>query len=67
MYYRADIYKRSLIKRSIPAKEIETLKKLCEPYLKNEDVTQITISKVEDIGLLKAQKGLEKILKDKML
>jgi len=67
MYYRAEIYVDSVVKNSFIANSIEVLKIKAEPYIKDEKVTQIIVSKVEDIGFLKVPKELEKYLKTEMV
>lgn len=50
MYYRADVYIDAVLKNSFIANSIEVLKSKAQPYIENEKVTQIVVSKVEDVG-----------------
>lgn len=50
MYYRADIYKDAVIKNSFIANSVEVLKSKAQPYIENDNVTQIVVSEVKDIG-----------------
>lgn len=67
MYYRAEVYKDSVVKNSFIANSVEVLKSKAEPYIKDDKVTRIVVSKVEDIGYFKLPSELEKYLKCKIL
>lgn len=67
MYYRADIYKDAVIKNSFIANSIEVLKLKAQPYIENDNVTQIVVSEVKDIGFFKLPSEFEELLKNKML
>lgn len=67
MYYRADIYKDAVIKNSFIANSIDVLKSKAQPYIENDNVTQIVVSEVKDIGFFKLPSEFEKLLKNKML
>lgn len=67
MYYRAEVYQGSVIRNSFIANSIDVLKSKSEPYIKNEKVTQIVVSKVEDIGYFKVPFAFEEYLKDEIL
>lgn len=67
MYYRAEIYKGSVVKHSFIAGSIDELKIKAKPFINDTTVTQITVSKVEDIGYFKVPFELEEYLKCEML
>ena len=67
MYYRAEVYKGSIVRNSFVAGSIEVLKGKSEPYIKDDKVTQIKVSKVEDIGFFKIPSEFEEYLKDELL
>lgn len=67
MYYRAEVYKDSVVKNSFIANSVEVLKSKAEPYIKDDKVTRIVVSKVEDIGYFKLPSEFEKYLKCKIL
>lgn len=68
MYYRAEVYKDSSIpKRSFKAGSIKVLKSKAEPFIEDDKVTEITVSRVEDIGFFKVPKMAEDLLEDEML
>lgn len=62
MYYRADVYKDSGISNSFIAGSIEVLKSKSEPYIKDNKITQIVVSKVNEIGFFKIPKEVENII-----
>lgn len=66
MYYRAEVYK-DLTVNSFIAGSIEVLKSKAEPYIEDNKVIKIVVSKVEDIGFFKVPKELKECLKDEML
>ena len=67
MYYRADIYKDSVVKNSFIANSLEVIKSKAETYIKDDKVTQIVVSEVKDIGFFKVPSELEEYLKCKIL
>lgn len=67
MYYRAEVYKSSIVRNSFIAGSIDVLKAKSEPYIKDDKVTQIKVSKVEDIGFFKVPSELEEYLKCELL
>lgn len=67
MYYRAEVYKGSIVRNSFVAGNIDVLKAKSEPYIKDDKVTQIKVSKVEDIGFFKVPSELEEYLKCELL
>ena len=66
-YYRADIYKDAVIKNSFIANTVEVLKTKAIPYIENDNVTQIVVSEVNDIGFFKVPECFKELLKDEML
>lgn len=67
MYYRADVYINDLRGTSFIADSIEVLKSKAQPYIEDGRVTQIVVSKVEDIGFFKTSKEFEKYWIKEML
>ncbi|WP_288478019.1 hypothetical protein [uncultured Clostridium sp.] len=67
MYYRADVYIDSVIRHSFIAGSIKVLKYKAEPYIKDDKITQIVVSEVNEIGLFKIPKGFEECLEDKLI
>lgn len=67
MYYRAEVYKGSIVRNSFVAGSIELLKSKSEPYIKDDKVTQIKVSKVEDIGFFKVPYELKEYLEHELL
>lgn len=67
MYYRAEVYRGSVITNRFIANSIEVLRCKAEPYMKNDKVTQIVVSEVKDIGFFKVPAELEEYLKDEIL
>ena len=62
MYYRADVYIDSVLRRNFIAGSVEVLKVKAQPYIENEKVTQIVVSEVKDIGFFKVPSELEEYL-----
>lgn len=67
MYYRADVYIDSVLRTSFIAGSVEVLKVKAQPHIENEKVTQIVVSKVEDIGFLKLPAEIEKFIEKELL
>ena len=67
MYYRADVYIDSVLRTSFIAGSVEVLKVKAQPHIENEKVTQIVVSKVEDIGFLKLPAEIEKFIENELL
>ena len=67
MYYRADVYRDSVIRNSFIANSIEVLKAKAQPFIENEKVTQIVVSKVENIGFFKLPAEIEKVIERELL
>lgn len=67
MYYRADVYRDSVIRNSFIANSIEVLKVKAQPFIENEKVTQIVVSKVENIGFFKLPAEIEKVIERELL
>lgn len=67
MYYRAEVYKGSVITNRFIANSIEVLRLKAEPYIKDDKVTQIIVSEVKDIGFFKVPSELEEYLKNEIL
>lgn len=67
MYYRADVYRDSVIRNSFIAGSIEVLKVKAQPFIENEKVTQIVVSKVENIGFFKLPAEIEKVIEKELL
>ncbi len=53
MYYRADVYVGAVRKNSFIAGSVDVLKIKAAPHIKNEKVTQIVVSQVNEIGFFK--------------
>ena len=67
MYYRADVYRDSVIRNSFIANSIEVLKIKAEPFIKDEKITQITVSEVNEIGFFKLPKEIESLIEKELL
>lgn len=67
MYYRADVYIDSILRRSFIAGSVEVLKVKAQPHIENEKVTQIVVSKVEEIGFFKIPAEIEKFIEKEFL
>lgn len=67
MYYRADVYIDSVIINSFIANSIEVLKIKAEPFIKDEKITEIIVSQVNEIGFFKLPKEIEKVIDKKFL
>lgn len=67
MYYRADVYRDSVIRNSFIANSIEVLKIKAEPFIKDEKITQIIVSEVNEIGFFKLPKEIEKFIEKELL
>ena len=67
MYYRAEVYKDSVVTSRFIANSVEVLKCKAEPYIKDDKVTQIVVSEVKDIGFFKVPSELEEYLKCEIL
>lgn len=67
MYYRADVYIDSNLRNSFIAGSVEVLKVKAQPYIENEKVTHIEVSKVEDIGFFKIPAEIEKFIENELL
>ncbi len=67
MYYRADVYIDSVLRTSFIAGSVEVLKVKAQPHIENAKVTQIVVSKVEDIGFLKLPAEIEKFIEKELL
>ena len=67
MYYRADVYIDSVLRRSFIADSVEVLKVKAQSYIENTKVTQIVVSKVEDIGFLKLPVEIKKFINKELL
>lgn len=67
MYYRADVYIDSVRRTSFIAGSVEVLKVKAQPHIENEKVTQIVVSKVEDIGFFKLPAEIEKFIENELL
>lgn len=67
MYYRADVYKNSIISNSFIAGSIDVLKSKSEPYIKDDKVIQIVVSEVNEIGFLKLPKELENVIEKELI
>ena len=67
MYYRAEVYKDSVVTNRFIANSVEVLKCKAEPYIKDDKVTQIVVSEVKDIGFFKVPSVLEEYLKCEIL
>ena len=67
MYYRADVYIDSVIINSFIANSIKVLKIKAEPFIKDEKITEIIVSQVNEIGFFKLPKEIEKVIDEKFL
>ena len=67
MYYRAEVYMDSTVRNRFIANSIEVLKVKAKPYIEDERVTQIVVSRVEDVGFFKVPSELEEYLKCEIL
>lgn len=67
MYYRADVYRDSVIRNSFIANSIEVLKIKAEPFIKDEKITQIIVSEVNEIGFFKLPKEIESLIEKELL
>lgn len=67
MYYRADVYIDSVIINSFIANSIEVLKNKAEPFIKDEKITEIIVSQVNEIGFFKLPKEIKKVIDKKFL
>lgn len=67
MYYRADVYRDSVRRNSFIANSIEVLKIKAEPFIKDEKITQITVSEVNEIGFFKLPKEIEPLIEKELL
>lgn len=67
MYYRADVYIDSVIINSFIADSIKVLKIKAEPFIKDEKITEIIVSQVNEIGFFKLPKEIEKVIDEKFL
>ena len=67
MYYRADVYIDAVRKNSFIANSIEVLKVKAEPFIKDEKITQIIVSEVNEIGFFKVPAEIEEFIEKKFL
>lgn len=67
MYYRADVYIDSVLRNSFIANSVEVLKVKAEPFIKDEKITQITVSEVNEIGFFKLPKEIEPLIEKELL
>ena len=67
MHYRADVYIDSVLRNSFIANSVEVLKVKAQPFIENEKVTHIEVSKVEDIGFFKLPAEIEKVIEKELL
>ena len=67
MYYRADVYRDGVRRNSFIANSIEVLKIKAEPFIEDEKITQIVVSKVEDIGFFKLPAEIERVIEKELL
>ena len=67
MYYRADVYIDSVIINSFIANSIEVLRIKAEPFIKDEKITKIIVSQVNEIGFFKLPKEIERVIDEKFL
>lgn len=67
MYYRADVYKDSVRINSFIAGSVEVLKTKSEPYIKDDKVTQIVVSEVNEIGFFKIPKEIENAIEKELI
>lgn len=66
-YYEAEIHYGTVVKNRFIANTVEVLKSKAVPYIEDDKVTQITVSKVEHIGFFKVPNAFEECLKDEIL
>ena len=67
MYYRADVYIDSVLINSFIANSVEVLKVKSQPFIKDEKITQIIVSEVNEIGFLKLPAEIEKFIENELL
>ena len=67
MYYRADVYIDSVRRNSFIAGSVEVLKMKAEPFIKDEKITQIIVSEVNEIGFFKIPAEIEKFIEKELL
>ena len=67
MYYRADVYRDGVMRNSFIAGSIEVLKIKAEPFIKDEKITQIIVSEVNEIGFFKLPKEIEEFIEEELL
>lgn len=67
MYYRADVYRDGVMRNSFIANSIEVLKIKAEPFIKDEKITQIIVSEVNEIGFFKLPKEIEEFIGEEFL
>ena len=67
MYYRADVYIDAVRKNSFIANSVEVLKVKAEPFIKDEKITQIIVSEVNEIGFFKIPPEIEKFIGKELL
>lgn len=67
MYYRADVYIDSVLRNSFIANSVEVLKVKAEPFIKDEKITQIIVSEVNEIGFFKIPAEIEKFIEKELL
>ena len=67
MYYRADVYIDSVIRNSFIAGSVEVLKVKAQPFIKDDKITQIIVSEVNEIGFFKLPKEIEEIIEEEFL
>lgn len=59
MYYRADVYKESVLSNTFTANSVDVLKSKAEPYIKDKKVTFIEVTEVKTIGHFKLPAEIE--------
>lgn len=67
MYYRADVYKDAVIINSFIAGSIKVLKAKSQPFIEDPKVTQIVVSKVNEIGFFKLPKEIETVIEKELI
>lgn len=67
MYYRADVYIDSVLRNSFIAGSVEVLKVKAQPFIKDDKITQIIVSEVNEIGFLKLPKEIESFIEKELL
>ena len=67
MYYQAKIYIDAVPINTIVANSIEILKIKCEPFIKDEKITTIEVSEVNDLGFFKLPKEIEKVIEKELI